>query len=503
MNIYENMPFPPCDLKRWKMAEHSAWYSGDPTLLANYYNEMLTNNFMGLTHSLSWDLFWARQIKNESEIGLHVPIAGDIAALSADLLFSEPPVIKVVEAHEENTTQSYKDTQDILNIMLDESGFYRKILECAETCAAMGGGFIKIAWDEEISQFPIPVVEQIDNAIPTFKFGILTEVTFWKVIKQEGKEVYRLFETYYKDGSIRYTLNRGTCDKLGVNVDMNSIQEGQIYIDVETPIDSILCVYIPNILPNRLDRNSPLGRSDYLGIEGLMDSLDETFSSWMRDIAISQGKILVPGEYLGKDSKGFRYNLDKMVYAKLDVDPVSQDSKITPVQFAIRANEFETTCLNLLERIIVGAGYSPQSMGLSIGGRAESGTALNIRERRSFITKNKKESYWEGSLKKIVKLMLAIYKTELNGSVEVDVNITTQFSDSLSNDISETSAALQQISAAMAASTETKVRMLHSEWSEAEIQAEVERIIQENGLTPLTNPDEVGLNEVGGADDID
>ena len=213
MNIYENMPFPPCDIKRWKMAEHSAWYSGDPTLLANYYNEMLTNNFMGLTHSLSWDLFWARQIKNESEIGLHVPIAGDIAALSADLLFSEPPVIKVVEAHEENTTQSYKDTQDILNIMLDESGFYRKILECAETCAAMGGGFIKIAWDEEISQFPIPVVEQIDNAIPTFKFGILTEVTFWKVIKQEGKEVYRLFETYYKDGSIRYILNRGTCDK--------------------------------------------------------------------------------------------------------------------------------------------------------------------------------------------------------------------------------------------------------------------------------------------------
>jgi hypothetical protein len=45
--------------------------------------------------------------------------------------------------------------------------------------------------------------------------------------------------------------------------------------------------------------------------------------------------------------------------------------------------------------------------------------------------------------------------------------------------------------------------MLHTEWSEAEIEAEVEKIIKENGLTPLTNPDEVGLNEVGGADDID
>jgi A118 family predicted phage portal protein len=488
------MLWPPFDHKRWKMAEHSAWYSGDPTILANFYNDVLGNNHYGLTYNLNWDSFWGRQIKNENEIGIHVPIAGDVAALSADLLFSEPPIIKIVEAHEENASQSYKYTQEVLNNMLDESCFFRKILECAETCAAMGGGYIKVAWDSEVSEYPIPVIEQVDNAVPFFTFGILTKVIFWKVIKQDDKKVYRLFETYYNNGSIEYDLWLGTCDKLGNKIDLTSIVEGENYKNVETLINSILCVYIPNILPNRLDRNSCMGRSDFLGVEGLMDSLDETFSSWMRDIAISQGKILIPGEYLNKDSSGFRYNLDKMVFAKLDVDPVSDDSKITPIQFDIRADKFEKTCLNLIERIITSAGYSPQSMGLTISGRAESGTALNIRERRSFITKNKKETYWESALKKIIKLMLAVYKTELNGSVEVDVNITTQFSDSLSNDISETSTALQQISAAMAASTETKVRMLHTEWSEDEIMAEVEKIIKENGLSDLQNPDEVGIN---------
>jgi A118 family predicted phage portal protein len=494
--IKEMMQWPPLDQHRWKMIEHSAWYGGDPTVLAHVYNQMLATNITGLPYMLHHDLFWARQIKNDCEVGLHVPIAGDIASLSADLLFSEPPTIKIAEAHEKKASQSFKDAQEGLNLMLDESGLFRKILECAETAAAMGGGYVKLAWDSDLSPYPIPVVEQIDNAIPVFKFGILIEVTFWKIIKQSGNgdKVHRLFETYHNDGSITYKLYYGTSDNLGKEVPVESIEEGKEYTDISTAVDDLLAVYIPNMLPNRMDRSSCAGRSDYSGLEGMMDALDEAYSSWMRDITVAQGKILIPQQYLEKSDSGFRYNVDKMVYAKLDVDPVSEDGKITPIQFAIRAEEFSKTCLNLLDRIVSSAGYSPQSIGLNIEGSAQSGTALNVRERKSFITKNKKESYWEPTLKKLVKLMLILYKTELSGAIEVDVNITTSFSDSLSNDLSETSAALQQISQAMAASTETKVRMLHTDWSEDEVMAEVEKIINENGLAQLTDPDKVGLD---------
>jgi len=492
MNIYDDMAWPVMDYNRWKMAEHSAWYSGEPTILANYYTQLLSSNILGMTYSLDWDLFWARQIKNEAEIGLHVPIAGDIASLSADLLFSEPPLIKIAEAHEENSSQSYKDTQEEFDNMMIESGFYRKILEAAETCAAMGGSYIKLAWDTELSPYPLVVVEQIDNAIPIFKFGILTEVTFWRIIKQSenGSKVHRLFETYAKNGTITYKLYFGTADKVGKEVEVNSIDEGEDYKDIQTQVNDLLCVYIPNMLPNRIDRTSCMGRSDYSGIEGLMDALDETYSSWMRDVAIAQGKILIPADYMEKGSKGFRYNLDKIVYVKMDVDPVAiEGNKVTPIQFEIRSEQFSQTCLNLLERIVSSAGYSPQSIGLRIEGRMESGTALRIMERKSFTTKNKKECYWELALKKLSKLMLALYKLELGGKVEADVTITTAFSDSISNDISETSAALQQIAQAMAASTETKVRLLHPEWAEPEIKLEADAIIKENGLMQVTEPD--------------
>jgi len=179
-----------------------------------------------------------------------------------------------------------------------------------------------------------------------------------------------------------------------------------------------------------------------------------------------------------------------MVYVKMDVDPVAiEGNKVTPIQFEIRSEQFSQTCLNLLERIVSSAGYSPQSIGLGIEGRMESGTALRIMERKSFTTKNKKECYWELALKKLSKLMLALYKMELGGKVEADVTITTAFSDSISNDITETGAALQQIAQAMAASTETKVRLLHPEWAEPEIKTETDAIIKENGLMQVTEPD--------------
>jgi A118 family predicted phage portal protein len=492
MKIVENMAWPPINsFNRWKMAEHSAWYSGDANILANYYNDLMCQNILGLPYTLNRDLFWARQIKNDCEVGLHVPIAGDIAGTSADLLFGEPPTIKIAEAHEEKASEAYKKSQETLDTML-EKGFYRKIIEAAEVCAAMGGAYIKVAWDSDISNYPIPVVEQVDTAIPVFKFGVLTQVIFWKVLKidDSGHKVYRLLETYDNDGSITYKLYLGNSEKLGKEKQLNTLPEAAEYEDVYTKVDALLAVYIPNVLPNRYNRDSYLGRSDYAGNEGLMDSLDETYSSWMRDILLAQAKVIIPGSYLEKDSNtGFRYNVDKMIFAKLDIDPVADGNKITEIQFDIRAEAFEKTTLNLLERIISSAGYSPQSFGLNIEGRAESGTALNIRERKSFATRTRKESYWEPALKQIVKLMIAIYKLELKGDIEADVTITTQFSDSVTSDMSETSTALQQLSLAMAVSTETKVRLLHPDWSEDEIMGEVEKIIEENSIGAAPVPE--------------
>jgi hypothetical protein len=174
-----------------------------------------------------------------------------------------------------------------------------------------------------------------------------------------------------------------------------------------------------------------------------MDSLDELFSDWMVDLALARAKIHVPESYM-RDIKGKKkFNLDETLYVKLDIDPTIEGKDITATQFDIRADQFEKSALNLLERIITSAGYSPQSFGLNIQGRAESGTALSMRERKSFATKNKKQSYWQPAVKKIVELIVQLYALELGGKVEADSEINVAFADGITNDISELSQAVK------------------------------------------------------------
>jgi hypothetical protein len=492
MIIKENMPWPPTSLLEYKMREHSAWYSGSSELLANFYTEYVTQNYMQLPYTMTNnEMFWSRQIKNKGEIFVHVPVAGDIAETSANFLFSEAPLIKITEANTLNGGSSYKKAQEELDTLLVETGFHRKLLEGAESASAICGVYLKIAWDEELSEYPIPVVVQADKAIPEFVFGILTAVTFWKVvdIDETGNKVLRLLERYER-GYIRYSLWLGTGDKLGSEIDLNSHPEtADLEQVVETGIDDILAVYVPNMLPNRLDRNSYLGRSDYLGIEGLMDSLDETFTNWMREIVLAQPKIMIPESFLTNEDGKQRYNIDQMLYVKLDMDPTIEGQKITTAQFEIRADQFEKTVLNLLERIVTSAGYSPQSFGLNIQGRAESGTALSMRERKSFATRNKKQSYWQPAIKKLVQNMILVYNIKLGGNIEPNVTINVAFSDGITNDMNEISSSVKMISDAIAASTETKVRLLHPDWSEKQIADETTRIKDENGLMAMENPD--------------
>lgn len=494
MKIEENMIWPPMGAIEWKMSEHSAWYSGNSDIIANYYTEYARQNFLNLPYKgAEHDTFWGRQLNNQGQVYVHVPIAGDIAETSADFLFGESPTVKIAEAHLKDAASSFKDTQDQTDAMLLQSGFFKKILEGAEACAAIGGVYIKIAWDEELSIYPIPVIVQGDRGIPEFRFGILVAVTFWTCVEidKTGTVVWRLLERYSKDG-IESMLYKGTADKLGY---LSSLTMLDCTKDIQDHVDTqgeFLAVYIPNKLPNRLDRTSYMGRSDYSGIEGLMDSLDETYSSWIKDIAISQGKIHIPESFLQNKSGnggGLRYNLDKMVYVSLDIDPTIEGKGLTATQFAIRANEFEKTALNLMERIISSAGYSPQSFGLNIQGRAESGLALGIRERKSFATKGKKENYWASGIKEIIRLMLVVYNNELGGKIEVDATINIAFSDGITNNLGEVATSVKMISDAQAASTETKVRILHPEWDEEQIAEEVQKIKEDNAPPPMANPD--------------
>ncbi len=491
----DNLIWPP---EEWrpafaKFAEYAAWYSGDPLLLARAYGGSVQ-----WRKQHAWWRFWERSDDQSGEYPtrsqLHVPIASDIATINAALLFGEKPTITIADAHVKEPDSDAVSAEERLAHILIAGDVHGRLVSAAESAAAMGGVYLKVDWDRELIDIPLVTVVQADAAIPDWHYGILTGVTLWRDIERFNTTVWRHVERHETTpdgtGIVLHGLYKGTEDRLGVRHDLTAHEYTASFPEVvRLPFKGLGIRYIPNMAPNPLFRGSDLGRSDFQGVEGMFDALDETFSSWMRDIRLGKARIMVPEEYLQKSGDRFLFDTDQEVFTPLDMS--AGDRSITTQQFAIRFDEHERTANALIERIVSRAGYSPQTFGLYIDGRADSATALRVRERRTLMTQQRKRSYWESPLVDIAEMLLAVDRAVFNPSLTL-FRPSVEMADSLTPDEVELATAVDMVNRAGAASIETLVRMLHVGWDDAQIVAEVERIRAERGLA-LPDPMQVGI----------
>ena len=239
--------------------------------------------------------------------------------------------------------------------------------------------------------------------------------------------------------------------------------------------------------PQRRWRNieelANLGRSDYDGVEPLMDALDECYTSWMRDIRLAKSRIIVPEfmlDNLGK-GKGSAWDEDKEVYTTLAVAPSeSANQTITPQQFAIRVDEHERTARQLVNEILRAAGYSSGTLG---GGdvKVQTATEVQSRERESDRTRDKKTRYWTQALEPLFTTWLELDGIVFGGGYKGKVKV--EWPDQTQPEPESLARTAETLNRAAAVSTETKVKMLHPDWSEDDIATEVALIQAETGAS--------------------
>lgn len=503
MPLPTNQNWPP---ESWRKiyavyAEHAAWYGGDLDVLANLYAYQAMGPYAGGSssqhsfESVSGASRTANGVREEVRDLIHVPAAADLAATSSAMLFGEHPKIKIAEAHEENAPADAIAAQDTLDAILRETSVYSRLSEAADTAAGLGGIFLKINWDSSVSPYPIISTAQVDNAIPEFKFGILTAVTFWKEVESDGSRVLRLIERH-EPGVILSGLYLGSTDKLGNEIGLeNHAETAGLDPEIKTGLPGLACVYVPNMLPNRKNRGLRIGQSDYASSESLMLSLDEVFTSLLRDIKLGLGRIIAPAEYFETDGAGsWRFDIWRQSYLKLDAmqgaDSTTGDN-ITLSQFEIRTQQHIDAAWTYLRQIYITAGYSPQTFGMDIEGSAESGTALTIRERKSFNTIAKKADYWRPALEYMLYVAQVIYKEQMGGRI-TPYPVTVEMQDGVQTDIGQVAQSVELLNRAQALSIETKVRMVHPDWTIEQVTAEVKRIQDETGMS-VPDPMQVGV----------
>ncbi|MFB8242005.1 phage portal protein [Kitasatospora purpeofusca] len=498
-----DMAWPPVDLTvRTALADWDAWYSSDPDRLeARYLNRASIDvpaaprrsQFMGGVVGRLARWWWGQPVPDgEKRAKLHVPLAGDIARTSSDLLFSEPPKL----TSDDQAVQARLDD-------LTESRLHPTLLEAAEVCAALGGVYLRVVWDQDIDDRPWIAPVPADAAVPSFSYGRLTAVTFWRPVRVDGQTVLRHLERHER-GRIYHGLYQGSQTELGRPVPLAEDEstaplarevDAQGGLDTGAP-DHLTAVYVPNVRPARAWRHIPaatgLGQSDYQGIESLMDALDETYSSWMRDIRIGKGRVITSLGYLTSNGpgQGASMDLDKEVFAGLNIPPTS-DAGLTAVQFQIRVNEHRETAHELTEQAVRQAGYSAATFGADGDGQAVTATEIRSRQRRSMTTRARKALYWGPELAAIVEAQLAVEAgPRFNSGVPVD-EVNVAFQDSISESPKEFAEAAALLRQAEAASTETLVRMRSPELDDTEVRAEVDAILAESGRA-VSDPTLVG-----------
>jgi len=519
------------------MNQWSAWYSNDSSKLQAAYGGGQSADSTGFfasdqggfkpTIGQRMQRFFVgqRPMGPNKNTKLPVPIAGLLCQAVADLLYADPPTFTVrVDVDNDGDGVPAKvanPTQERLNELAD-AGMYTMLARSAEVGAALGGSFLRVAWDKSVVlDRPFLDAVDADQALPEFRWGRLVAVTFWSVVAKDGSKVWRHLERHELDakgnGVILHGLYEGEDDKLGTRVSLSArpetmnlfvLTEGSV---VAGQVDSLtpgLCVeYVPNQGPNRLWRTDlvgrHLGRSSLDGVEHLMDQLAETLSDWMRARRAAKARVWYDKSLLGNPGpgQGAIADLDQEIYVgasdSVKGPNVKMSDKLQVLQPTFDPLGYEKTATMLIEQIVQLSGFALQTFGLgqSTTRSIEStATEVEARERLTFLTRGRFIRTQTPHLSRILSKLLAVDRVVF-GTPNVDAPIWVEFPDSVQESMLRLAQTVQTLFVGEAASKDQIVRILHPGWNDdmwdeevAKLKAEYAPSVTDPFSLPPENP---------------
>lgn len=425
---------------------------------------------------------------------VHVPIASDLATTSAQLMASDPPRF-VIGDDAGNDAARHR-----LDRIVNSPDFHPGLLEGEELAAALGDTYARISWDAELRDEPWIEFVDGDHAWPTYRKGILVGVTFWEELPGSKRdEVYRHLE-HHGVGYIEHALFKGKSDNLGMRVPLPDHEAtATIPVDAESRIETgtieLTACHIPNVSPNPLFRTTPalrrLGKPDLTpAVMGLMGDVNDAFSGLARDIRLGKARILL-SEHLTHTAgpgTGGVFDVDQEAFAMVGGMP-SEAPIIEAQQFQIRVTEHMQAAESYIRQILTSVGYSPMQFGLKDDATSSmTATEIEAKDRGSAATKTAKSLRRRAALSRLAKALIEVDAFVFGTGAELNEPVSVEYQPAVTPTTESLSNTLNSLRAARAASTLTLVGMLHPDWDKADIEAEVDRILDEEKGDSLFDP---------------
>lgn len=492
-------PWPPkpYDVAFAQIAESHVWWEGTSSKLTNYYSQQgrATSGFFDRAAQAMQTLRGKPKLPRPAGSRLHVPIAADLANTSANLLFSSPPSFRLAG---EGKAQAGNDVAAArLDLIANTPQMHSQLLVSGESAAALSGVFLRVVWDGDVADHAWIDTVDADRAIPEFQWGRVRAITFWNDYRN-GDVVHRHLQRY-EPGRIVHALYEGSGQDVGVMIPLTEhpataglAQMVSADGAIITGSSALAAAYIPNQRPNPAwrhdDQLKNLGRADISAdITPLMWAADEAFSSLIRDIRLAKARLVVSKNMVDNagPGNGGLFDLDHEVFEAVG-DVPGADGSVGSVmqahQFDIRVDEHLRVVEALTREILRRVGYSPLTFGIS-DEVAMTAAETVARERASNTTRAAKTRLWQPELSRLLRAMLEVDAFQFSTGATITENVDVEWPPSVqesSQELAQTTALLYQ---AQAASTQTRVAMMHPDWDREDIDTEAQRVADEFTVT--------------------
>lgn len=513
-----------------KMTTWSAWWAGDPAQLHAVYggSTSTTDGNFGLPQDRPSQsrggvvgavsrMFWGKPRGSRDRSKLHVPLPADMASISAGLLFADPPKFTPPEGASDAVGKR-------LDKILNTPRTHAKLTEGAEIQAALGGTWLRVVVDETAADHAMLDVVDADHAFGEWRWGKLTAATFVTVLPSpEGDTtVWRHLERHEMTGTgasarsvILHGLYAGDTKSLGRSMPFDARPETEWLMaeamsgrlteqGIVTAATSLTAAYVPNMRPAREWRAHPalcdLGQSDFAGIEGLFDWLDEIWSSMQREVRLGKARATIPQGMLTNlgPGSGLAWDEDREYYTALKTAPSSEDPSMANSIVTSQPDIRDAALLALAKaagvEAVRGAGYSPITFGFP-DEVAATATEVNARERASHRTRGVKLAYWDAELGPLLRALLDVDAERFGSGAAVSDDVKAEWPPPAADPMSVRATTVDLLKRAESASTATRVEILHPEWDDPRVEEEVALIQAETGAAV---PDPFAAGEDGG-----
>jgi hypothetical protein len=530
---------PPHDADRYRrMKRPEAWYGGDPDRLAGVYAggvqtvggpSTTVNAQAGIARRVAAavrGMFWGEANEAEVNTKRHLPVAEDIAKLSAGLLFSERPILTIVgEGATDDDGQPTEAAQAALaelHRILERCGWHATLLSAFEIAPALGSTGLRIAVDPTgpLRDQPILAKVDADAVVPTHSWGILSHTTFWTEVRREASgTIWRYLEDHDRDlvgrSVVYHGLYKGDAQQLGARFPLDTealpgnpftklaevVDDQGAIVFLEAGVPGTTAVSIPNMLPDPLDRKNATGRSDFTpAVMDLFDAVDKSYSQLMDEVDDAKSRLFLGSSMLNDRGagQGLGFDMSQRLFHRVNVPPSEDGGKlpIERVQFEMRVDQYLTLIDSLVARALDAAGYTANT-DHGESGEAMTATEYIGRNRKSMATRDKKSRYVLAPLGDLLTGMLQVHlrrfaPAALTGVYATVAGFTVQvtLSEAVQPTQLELAATAKALLDAQAASTRTRVKTAQPELTGDALDAEVA------ALEP-TDPVTLGLGGQG------